>query len=166
MSATLVPTLDVHLGFEVAVRHLAHPLRQDVDPAQQHPAHEAVADGEGGEDTEDADRHQEGATGVDGHVGCLVGLLGGLAGECDQAVDLGGQLLGERGCPEQQVVLVLLQRELLDKEIEAVPLGRRQVHQLIEDRGHQRVEGGALEGAEAHRQASRRGLETLLKGFR
>ena len=74
----LVAALDVDLGFEVPVGHLPHAGRQYVDPAEQDPAHEAVADGEGRQHAEDADRHQQGATRVDGVVGCLVGRIGGL----------------------------------------------------------------------------------------
>ena len=87
-------------------------------------------------------------------------------GGSDEAIDLRGQLCGQLGRMEQQIVLALLQPELLDQEVEPVPFESVAVReQLIEGRGQRGMEIGPLYGAQADRQATGGGFEALLEGF-
>ena len=161
----LVSSADIDLAFQITFGHLSHPLGQEVDTAQQNPTDKAIADNKGRYNTQDADRQQQGSSGVNSSIGGLVGHLGTLTGGGNQRINLENQLIGKAGGLVQQIVLLSLYFQLGGQKIEAVIFHRVHFEQSIKNRGQKTMQLGSFNSVQADPQAAGGRLETLLEGL-
>ena len=161
----LVPPGDLDLGFEIAVGHAPHPVRQPPKTAQQNATDEQPGDQQRPDDADHAEREQQVTPDKDRSCRGAGGVLRARPGRAHQTFGLGHQPDSEIVIGSEKARLTLGECELLGTQIEALIPSETEFEEPGEGRDDPVAEWGGSEGRQVMLDLADGGFEAFLQRF-
>ena len=156
-----VAPADVHLHVQVSARHPPHPLRQQSQAVQQHPAHEEPRDEQRSANADEADDQQQRSPGQYRLRRCVGGRLRPRFGDHHQRVHLVNQESRDPSVVLQQQLLALVHGQLLGAHLKSVARRGAQFQQTIKNQRQFGVQRRALQVVQVSSDVAGRRLKPL-----